>query len=91
MKKLTILLSALFILGLCSFSSVNNMMAPDCVACFEITGYSDPGEPWHYEECYAGTHFCGFENMCGPGTYYICYWHTCHIELKGCNLGPPPQ
>jgi hypothetical protein len=87
MKKLTILLSALVVLGLCSFSSVHNMMAPDCTACLTNDGWSDPGEPWAVEGCMSLTHgFCGYANMCGPGTTNICYWHTCHVEYDGCVI-----
>lgn len=85
MRKLLCLMSALAVLGLCSFSSVQNTMAPDCITCLTFDGYSDPGEEYVIGECWAGSHPCGYWIMCGPGTNEICYWYTCHTEIVGCT------
>ena len=91
MKKLLFLLVAFGIIGLCSFSSIPNMRAPDCDACYKQDGWSDPAEPWGYEVCYSLAEGpCGESNLCGPGTGY-CLWYTCYTWIDGCWEEPPPS
>lgn len=53
MRSLKIFLSILVLAALSSFTTSQNMRAPDCAACLVVDGYSDPGEPWGFEPCYS--------------------------------------
>jgi len=88
MKKLTILLSVFVIMGICAFTTSQNMQAPPCSVCLTNDGYSDPGEPWGFDACYTvgAEGFCGYANLCGPGLSTICYWYTCNEDVTGCYI-----